>query len=49
LQYLFQALDIQLPYQLFIAFPYVLTLVLLAVVRGRTAAPLELGQRDRTT
>lgn len=46
LQYLFQALTIQLPYQLFIAFPYVLTLVLLAVLRGRTAAPLELGRRD---
>lgn len=44
LQYLFQATDWRLPYQLFNAFPYVLTLVLLAVQRGRAAAPAELGK-----
>lgn len=44
LQYLFQATGLELPYQLFNAFPYVLTLVLLAVQRGRAAAPAELGK-----
>lgn len=45
LQYLFQALEWALPYQLFLAFPYVLTLVLLAAQRARTGAPAELGRR----
>lgn len=44
LQYLFQALGWSLPYQLFIALPYVLTLVLLALLRGRAAAPAGLGR-----
>lgn len=44
LQYLFQAAGWALPYQLFNAFPYVLTLVLLAVQRGRAVAPAELGR-----
>ncbi len=44
LQYLFQATAWQVPYQLFNAFPYLLTLVLLAAQRGRTAAPAELGR-----
>ncbi|MBP7548897.1 MAG: ABC transporter permease [Gemmatimonadaceae bacterium] len=44
LQYLFQAAGLALPYQLFTAFPYVLTLLLLALQRGRTAAPAELGR-----
>lgn len=44
LQYLFQAAEIALPYQLFTAFPYALTLLLLALQRGRTAAPAELGR-----
>lgn len=44
LQYLFQATGWAVPYQLFLAFPYVLTLVLLAVLRGRAAAPAELGK-----
>ena len=44
LQYLFQATGWSVPYQLFLAFPYVLTLVLLAVLRGRAAAPAELGK-----
>lgn len=44
LQFLFQAMDWDVPYQLFLAFPYVLTLVLLAGARGRAAAPAGLGQ-----
>jgi general nucleoside transport system permease protein len=44
-QYLFQALAINLPYQLFLALPYVLTLVALALSAGRYAAPASLGQR----
>lgn len=44
LQYLFQATGWDLPYQLFNAFPYALTLVLLALQRGRAAAPAELGK-----
>ena len=37
LQYLFQAMGWALPYQLFLALPYVLTLVVLAIV-GRRAS-----------
>ena len=44
LQYLFQSTGWALPYQLFTAFPYLLTLVLLAVQRGRAAAPAQLGR-----
>ncbi|MEX2180609.1 MAG: ABC transporter permease [Gemmatimonadaceae bacterium] len=44
LQYLFQALALDLPYQLFLALPYVMTLVLLAALRGRAAAPENLGR-----
>jgi len=44
LQYLFQALGWSLPYQLFIALPYALTLALLALLRGRATAPAGLGQ-----
>lgn len=39
LKYLLQAAGWALPYQAFLALPYVLTLVLLAVQRGRAAAP----------
>jgi ABC-type uncharacterized transport system permease subunit len=35
-----------MPYQLPLAFPYVLTLVLLATARGRAAAPAALGKRQ---
>ncbi|HLV25273.1 MAG TPA: ABC transporter permease [Gemmatimonadales bacterium] len=44
LQYLLQALGQELPYQLFLALPYVLVLVLLAATRGRAGAPAALGQ-----
>ena len=43
LQYTFQALAWPVPYQAFLAFPYILTLVLLASLRGRAAAPAALG------
>ena len=44
LQYLFQSLGLELPYQLFLALPYVLTLVLLAALRGRAQAPAYLAK-----
>jgi len=44
LQYLFQSLALDVPYQLFLALPYVLTLTLLAVLRGRARAPESLGR-----
>lgn len=44
LQYLAQTLELALPYQLFLAMPYVLTLVLLAAMRGRGVAPANLGR-----
>jgi simple sugar transport system permease protein len=44
LQFAFQSLGWDLPYQVFLALPYVLTLLLLATLRGRAAAPAELGR-----
>jgi general nucleoside transport system permease protein len=44
LQTLTQTLGWAMPYQLPLAFPYLLTLVLLASTRARTAAPVALGQ-----
>lgn len=44
LQFLFQSLGWPVPYQLFLALPYLLTLVLLASLRGRAAAPASLGR-----
>ena len=46
LQYLFQARGWTLPYQAFLALPYVATLVALATTRARGAAPAALGQTD---
>lgn len=38
----------QVPYQLFLAVPYILTLVVLAGARGRASAPAALGRRTLT-
>ncbi len=48
LQYLFQAMGWNAPYQIFLALPYALTLAALAIAaaRGRTAAPAALGRRQ---
>lgn len=44
LQFLFQALGIQAPYQLFLMLPYLLTLLALAGAVGRVRAPGDLGR-----
>lgn len=46
LQYLFQARGWTLPYQAFLALPYVATLVALATTRARGSAPAALGHVD---
>lgn len=46
MQYLFQAIGSTLPYQLFLALPYALTLAVLAVGSGRAHAPAALGRRE---
>ena len=46
LQFFFQATGSNLPYQLFLVLPYILTLVALAATRGRTNAPAALGRQD---
>lgn len=45
LQFAFQSFGWAAPYQLFLALPYVLTLLALAGVAGRRAAPAALGRR----
>ena len=45
LQYLFQSMGWALPYQLFLALPYLLTLAVLAGAAGRARAPAALGRR----
>lgn len=44
LQYLFQAMGWSLPYQAFLALPYILTLLGLAGIAGKTSAPASLGK-----
>ena len=44
LQYLFQAMGWNLPYQLFLALPHLLTLLGLAGVAGRVHSPANLGK-----
>lgn len=44
LQFLFQAMGWDLPYQLFLALPYLATLAALATMRARGAAPAALGR-----
>jgi general nucleoside transport system permease protein len=46
LEFLFQAMGWAAPYQLFLAFPYVVTLIALATLAGHHAAPAALGRRD---
>ena len=46
LQFFFQSMGWSVPYQLFLALPYLLTLVALASARGRALAPAALGRRQ---
>ena len=46
MQYLFQAMGWDLPYQLFLALPYILTLIALAGLAGRVAPPAALGRQE---
>jgi general nucleoside transport system permease protein len=47
LQFGFQALGTVIPYQLFLALPYVLTIVVLTALGGQAAAPSALGEPYR--
>ncbi|HET7458915.1 MAG TPA: ABC transporter permease [Gemmatimonadaceae bacterium] len=46
LQYLFQAMGWSVPYQIFLALPYLVTLAALAGAPGRASSPAALGRRD---
>lgn len=46
LQFFFQAAGTRVPYQLFLALPYLLTLVALATARGRAIAPAALARNE---
>lgn len=45
-EFLFQAMGWNAPYQLFLALPYVVTLIALALATGRGGAPAALARRD---
>ena len=49
LQFVFQATGWRAPYQVFLAFPYVLTLLVLAGAAGRAKAPAALGRSGAVT
>jgi ABC-type uncharacterized transport system permease subunit len=44
MQFLFQALGVNAPYQIFLMLPYLLTLLALAGAVGRVRAPGDLGR-----
>ena len=44
LQFVFQSLGLDVPYQLFLVLPYMLTLLALAGAVGRTRPPADLGK-----
>lgn len=46
LQFLLQALSLDIPYQIFLALPYLLTLLALMLASGRYSAPAALGVRQ---
>lgn len=49
LQYLFQSLGLRdVPYQIFLAFPYLLTLIVLARASARAKAPAALARQELT-
>ena len=45
LQFLFQAMGLEVPYQVFLMLPYALALLALAGGMGRARAPAELGKQ----
>ena len=43
-QFMFQAMDVRIPYQFFLMLPYLLTILALAGAVGHVTAPRELGR-----
>ena len=46
LQYVFQSLGLDVPYQLFLMLPYALTLLALVGAVGKVRAPADLGRAE---